>query len=125
MSVDKLLSDDVFVVGTFENRSLRFEESDHILEALSSETGRRVLQLLSQSPHTISEVAADLDLSVQNVSYHVNRFEGLGLVDAVGTRYSSKGREMTLYVSNIRSLQIQFETPRTRADPATSNRTDS
>jgi len=114
----------MFAVDTFENRSLKFEESGRILEALSSETGRQVLQLLSQSPHTISEVAAGLDSTVQNVSYHIDRFERLGLVDAVGTRYSSKAREMTLYASNIRSLRIQFETPRTRADQATPNRTE-
>lgn len=108
MSIEKLLSDDIADDHTVANRSLGLRESGDVFEALSSETGRRILQVLSTSPGTISEVAADLDLTLQNVSYHVDRLERVGLVERVGVRYSSKAQEMTIYASKVESLRIQF-----------------
>lgn len=124
MGVEKLLSKEVSEPDTFENRSLKLTDSDDVFEALSSETSRQILQWLAESPGTISEIAADLDSSVQNVSYHVDRFERLGLVERVGTRYSPKAQEMAIYASTIESLCIQFESPEPDTTTVTPRRND-
>ena len=123
MGVEKLLADDVADIDTVETRTLRFTESDDVFEALSSETSRQILQWLSESPGTISEIAGDLDSSIQNVSYHIDRLERAGLVESVGTRHSPKAQEMAVYASKIESLCIQFESPEANTTTAISPET--
>lgn len=106
-----------------ENRSLRLTDSDDVFKALSSETSRQILQWLTESPGAISEIAADLDLSVQNVSYQVDRFERLELVERVRIRHPPKAQEMTIYASS-RALYIQFERPEANTTSTTSPKND-
>ncbi|MCF2242054.1 helix-turn-helix transcriptional regulator, partial [Halobacterium salinarum] len=49
------------------------------------------------TPSTPSELAADMETSLQNIQYHLDRLEGAALVQECDTRYSSKGREMSVY----------------------------
>lgn len=72
-------------------------ESDDVLAALSSETGRRTLRALYQEPQTPSEIAAAVDTSLQNVHYHLTNLREADLVEPVDTVYSEKGNEMTVY----------------------------
>jgi len=72
-------------------------ESDDVLAALSSETGRRTLRALYQEPRTPSEVASAVDTSLQNVHYHLTNLREADLVEQVDTVYSEKGNEMSVY----------------------------
>lgn len=72
-------------------------ESDDVLAALSSETGRRTLRALYQEPRTPSEIASAVDTSLQNVHYHLTNLSDADLVEQVDTVYSEKGNEMTVY----------------------------
>ncbi len=73
------------------------EETDEVIDALSSETSRAMFRTLFEKPATPSEIAERVDTSVQNVNYHVSNLETAGLVEPIDTRYSEKGNEMTVY----------------------------
>lgn len=73
------------------------EEADEVLEVLSSETRRNIFRRLFREPATASELAEDLDTTVQNISHHVSRLEEADLVEPVGEKYSVKGNEMNVY----------------------------
>ncbi|ESP87616.1 ArsR/SmtB family transcription factor [Candidatus Halobonum tyrrellensis] len=72
-------------------------DADAMLDALGTETRRDIVRRLFEEPATTSELAADLDSSVQNVHQHLGRLEEAGLVSSVGTVYSEKGAEMRLF----------------------------
>ena len=68
-----------------------------VFEALSSDTARRVLTAIYDEPAPPSELADRLDISLQNVSYHLDNLEDAGVVRVADTRYSEKGKEMNVY----------------------------
>lgn len=74
-----------------------FSEAETVLEALASETARTVLRLLQNEPLPPSELAEKADISLQNLTYHLNKLENAGLVEPVATHYSSRGVEMDIY----------------------------
>jgi len=75
------------------------EDADDLIAALGSETARRILTCLHDEQATKSEIAAEVDTSLQNVQYHLAKLDGADLVDVVDTTYSEKGREMDVYAA--------------------------
>jgi DNA-binding transcriptional ArsR family regulator len=73
------------------------EDVEPLLDALGSETARAVLGEIYEEPGTPSELADRLDMSIQNVSYHLEKLEAEELISIAGTQYSEKGQEMTVY----------------------------
>lgn len=73
------------------------DETVDVLEALSSETARRLLTAIYDRPAPPSELADRLDLSLQNVAYHLDNLRSAGVVRVADTRYSEKGSEMDVY----------------------------
>lgn len=73
------------------------DESDRVLDALGSETGRRIYERLQDEPVTPSVLAEEIDRSLQTVSYHLSNLESAGLIESVGVRYSDQGQEMTVW----------------------------
>ena len=73
------------------------EEADDLMSALTSRTARRLLSRLHEEPAPPSGLADQVDTSLQNVQYHLERLEDAGAVEVVGTAYSEKGREMDIY----------------------------
>mgnify|MGYP002760915380 CR=1 FL=1 len=82
------------------------EEADDLMAALSSGTARRILSALHEDPAPPGELAERVDTSLQNAQYHLERLEGAGAVEVVGTAYSEKGREMSVYGPADRPLVI-------------------
>lgn len=82
-----------------ELRLLGFDDeaTDAVLDAISSETARCLLRQIHEDPQTPSELAAQTDTSLQNVSYHLEKLEAAELIRVAGTQYSEKGREMKVY----------------------------
>ncbi|WP_049934216.1 ArsR/SmtB family transcription factor [Haloplanus natans] len=68
-----------------------------VFDALASDTARLVLTAIYDEPAPPSALADRLDMSVQNVSYHLNNLEDAGIVQVADTRYSEKGKEMNVY----------------------------
>lgn len=73
------------------------DAADETLDALGTETTRRLFAVLFEEPKTASELASIVDTSVQNVNYHLSKLTDAGLVEAVDSQYSEKGYEMKLY----------------------------
>jgi DNA-binding transcriptional ArsR family regulator len=73
------------------------DEADEVLDALRSDTARALMAALYESPAAPAELAERTDTTVQNINYHVNNLRSAGLVEPVDTRYSEKGREVTVY----------------------------
>lgn len=68
-----------------------------VFDTLTSETARELLSRLHNEPQTASDLAESVDTSVQNVQYHLQKFEDVGLVEVVDHWYSSRGTEMKVY----------------------------
>lgn len=93
---------------TPEPRLLELDEeaANDIFDALSSETARLMLHSLYTEPQTASELADHADTSLQNVRYHLNKFEAAGLIEPAGEAYSEQGNEMTVYAPTYDPLIV-------------------
>ncbi|WP_276258413.1 ArsR/SmtB family transcription factor [Haloglomus litoreum] len=83
--------------GDLQTLWLDSEEAGDLLSSLASDTARSVLTALHEEPATASEVADRVDTSLQNARHHLNSLQDADLVEVEETRYSSKGREMSVY----------------------------
>lgn len=92
-----------------EQRTLPFTDAGQIFEALSSETARRILAAVYDSPAPPSDIADSVDTSIQNVGHHLDRLENAGLVETVETWYSEKGVEMDVYAPSHVPLVIRAD----------------
>lgn len=72
-------------------------DSGAVFSVLSSETARSLLAALYETPATKSELAEELDTSIQNVDYHVENLLDADLVAVVEQWYSKKGNEMDVF----------------------------
>jgi|AntDeeMetagen681_2_1112603.scaffolds.fasta_scaffold00384_19 DNA-binding transcriptional ArsR family regulator len=75
-----------------------------VFNALSSETARTLLDEIHKKPKTASDLAPIVGTSIQNVQYHLQKFENADLVEVVDSWYSSRGLEMKVYAPVDRSL---------------------
>ena len=108
-----------------EQKVLPFAEAASVLEALSSETSRRIMLELSKKPATPSAVADRADTSVQNALYHLKKLHASRLITIAGTYYSEKGREMDVYAPVTDSVVINLGDSEITSsyDPGTRERT--
>jgi len=89
--VDPRPRDDPKVYGLEE------EQTQDALSALSAETARKILTELYDQPAAPAELQEEVGTSLQNVHYHLDNLESADLIRQVGTRYSEKGNEMTVF----------------------------
>lgn len=89
--------------------SINQDEVTDILMVVSSKTAQEILAVLTSEPQPASGVAERVGESIQNVTYHLNRLDDFGLITPVETRYSTKGREMTVYGISSEKLVIEFD----------------
>jgi DNA-binding transcriptional ArsR family regulator len=87
------------------------EDVASVLDALSSETARDILNAVYEEPGTPSELSDRLDMSIQKVSYHLEKLESEELIAVAGTQYSEKGQEMTVYEPPDDPLVVFVGTP--------------
>lgn len=99
---------------------LENDEATAVLETLATEKARNILSSLATQPATTSELADWVDTSLQNAQYHLTNLHEAGLIDEVGTWYSAKGNEMTVYAPTSMRLELRLKpldncTPITRS----------
>ncbi|ERH06778.1 MAG: putative transcriptional regulator [Halonotius sp. J07HN4] len=82
------------------------DDTGAVLDALGSETSRELYAALLSEPRTASELAATVDTSIQTVSYHIDNLQEADLVEPGTTRYSDRGREMTVWVPVSRGILV-------------------
>lgn len=73
------------------------QDSEQVLKALASDTGRQILAVLREKSLPPSEIADAVGTSIQTITYHLRRLEAAGIVEVTDTWYSSRGREMDVY----------------------------
>ena len=82
------------------------DDAEDVISALGSETARDALSALHEEPATTSELAEELDTSLQNVQYHLSKLSEADVVDVIDTTYSEKGREMNVYAPTDEPLVL-------------------
>lgn len=82
------------------------EAANEVFEVLSSKTARLMLGSLYADPKTASELADQAETSLQNVRYHLDKFEAAGFIESVGEAYSEQGNEMTVYAPTYDPLIV-------------------
>ncbi len=85
---------------------LNSDDTGDLLSSLSSDTARAILTALHEEPQTASEVATCVDTSVQNARHHLSKLEQVGAIRVADTRYSEKGREMSVYAPSEEPLVV-------------------
>ncbi|WP_435319284.1 helix-turn-helix domain-containing protein [Haloarchaeobius sp. TZWSO28] len=91
---------------------LEGEDADKVFGALSSDTARQIYTCLHEEPRTPSDIADEIDSSIQNVRYHLEKLEDAGLIDVVDVWYSSRGNEMNVYAPQSGPLVISGDEQR-------------
>lgn len=84
------------------------DDSSTVLDSLASETARAILATLADGPATASDIADEVDTSVQNAHYHLSNLREAGIISSVGTWYSSKGKEMPVYDLTTEEIQLRI-----------------
>ena len=92
------------------------DDAGELVDALGSETARELYSTLHDDPAPPSELARELDTSVQNVHYHLSKLQAAGVVESVGTRLSEKGNEMTVYGPAADPIVLVGDASPTRRD---------
>lgn len=80
--------------------------AEDVLSAVSSTTARRILDLVYEEPRPASALADELDTSLQNVSYHLDRLEEADVLNVAEVWYSGQGREMNVYAPTNSALVL-------------------
>jgi len=84
------------------------DRAEAILSTVQSDTAQTILQALMREPMSPSDLAAELDMSVENISYHLDNLQEQRLIEEHDTVYSEKGREMIMYAVTEDPLVIIF-----------------
>lgn len=75
------------------------DAADEVFDALGSATARTLYAEICEEPRPPSDLVPHVGTSLQNVHHHLHRLEEAGLIKPIGTTYSEKGVEMTVYGS--------------------------
>lgn len=91
--VDKVLRDrNEVVLLSFDD-----DEGKRMVDALTNETSRKIVDALSGEEFTASQLAEKLDMSLQRVHYNLKKLEDVGVIRADSYKYSERGKEMDVY----------------------------
>lgn len=77
--------------------TVALEDADDVIDALTSETARTLVEHLYEEPATASDLATTVGTSIQNAQYHLERLQAAGVVEVIDTWYSERGTEMDVY----------------------------
>ena len=96
------------------------ERAQKIAKAMSSQTASDILQLLAESPKSLTGITEKLAIPLTTAKYHTENLLEAGLILITDTKYSVKGREIKIYSltnqllivaprqSNVRSLLLKY-----------------
>ena len=88
--------------------NLTKDDTSIVLESLASETARAILSTLADGPATTSDIADEVNTTIQNAHYHLSNLCDACVVSRVGTWYSSKGKEMPVYDLTSEEIQLRI-----------------
>ena len=108
MSVNDLLPETDPDTVDRSSQTVDIIDDGDVLDVLATDTARQIVLTLKDSSGTASDIASAVDVSLQNVCYHLDRLQSAELVEVVGMRYSSKGKEMEIYGLVTNPIVVQF-----------------
>lgn len=111
-SIDGLLPSFGEVNYSFDGQTrqldLTTEKGERIFDVLSANTTRQLLFLLYETPKTPTELADELETSLQNVHYHLDKLETVELIEVADTGYSEKGNEIEVFSPSQEGVVFYF-----------------
>ena len=96
------------------------ERAQKIAKAMSSQMASDILQLLAESPQSLTGITERLAIPLTTAKYHTENLLDAGLIQVSETKYSVKGREIKIYSltnqllivaprqSNVHSLLMKY-----------------
>jgi predicted transcriptional regulator len=108
MSINDLLPETAPSTVNRSSQTVDITDDGDVLDVLATDTARQIILTLRESSGTASDIASTLNISLQNVCYHLDKLESAGLIKVVGKRYSSKGKEMAVYGLVTNPIVIEF-----------------
>ena len=96
------------------------ERAHKIAKAMSSQMASDILQILAESPQSLTGITERLAIPLTTAKYHTENLLDAGLILVSETKYSVKGREIKIYSltnqllivaprqSNVRSLLLKY-----------------
>jgi len=91
------------------------DDANDVFDALSSETTRTLLSNIREQPCAPPDLANELDTSIQNVHYHLDKLKEANLIEPINTWYSEKGVEMKVYAPASDPLVISSASEQQRS----------
>lgn len=82
------------------------EAASDVFQALSSETTREIFASIYDEPGTASELADQVDTSLPNIKYHLDKLQEVDLIEVADTWYSEQGNEMNVYAPTDQSVVV-------------------
>lgn len=94
--------------------SLTDEQTERVLDALSTKSAREVLAALEDGPATVTELATKTNLTEQNISYHLGKLAEADLVTTTGTRGNGRSEAAVYEQSTTFLVSTEREVTRDR-----------
>ncbi|MDD5133130.1 MAG: winged helix-turn-helix domain-containing protein [Candidatus Nanoarchaeia archaeon] len=77
--------------------SLGEEKSKKLAQVISSDTARKIINLLAEKDFTETEIAERLNLPLTTAHYNTQQLEDAGLIESKGFKWSEKGKKIKYY----------------------------
>jgi DNA-binding transcriptional ArsR family regulator len=104
LSADELPNDELIenikIIATDDEKIKSFGE------IFTSDSSRKILQLLFNEELSANQIAQKSDVSIQLVKYHLNKLQDLGVVKVSKIEKNSKSQDMKIYSASKFSLVI-------------------
>lgn len=77
--------------------SLEEEKAKKLTQVISSETARKVLNLLAEKDYSETEISQKLNIPLNTIDYNIEQLEKVGLIESKEFKWSEKGRKINYY----------------------------
>ena len=90
----------------YEVMDVTDERVRELAQILANERAMTILRLLRERELSMSEIAAELDMPISTVSYHLDKLLRAGLVEVSGKKYGKRLQEVKLYRASSRPILL-------------------
>lgn len=77
--------------------SLEEEKTKKLVNVISSETSRKILNLLSEKDCSKTEISKKMNIPLTTVDYNIEQLEKAGLIESKEFKWSEKGKKVNYY----------------------------
>lgn len=79
---------------------------NQLFDVLAAEVSRTILEELYTCPKTPSTLSDEIDSTHQNIHYHLRNMEEVGIIEQIDTKYSERGKEMSVYAPKLEQIVL-------------------